>query len=105
MTRDWPLDGLIVENSILSKSARNRALRTHNPADNLERANVGAEYSLNDLFFVRAGYHINYDSDGMAYGFGAALPTGQSTKMQADYSGVDMGALGLLHRMSVTVSF
>nr|MEE4267702.1 PorV/PorQ family protein [Candidatus Krumholzibacteria bacterium] len=75
------------------------------PSDNLERANVGVEYTLNQQFFVRAGYHINYDTDGAAYGFGAALPTGGNTKMQADYSGVDMGPLGLLHRMSLSVTF
>jgi hypothetical protein len=75
------------------------------PSDNLERANVGIEYSLNQQFFVRTGYHINYDTDGVAYGFGAALPTGGTTKIQADYSGVDMGALGLLHRVGVSVTF
>jgi hypothetical protein len=81
------------------------AAEFQHPSDNLERANVGAEYSLNQLFFARAGYHINYDTDGLAFGFGAALPTGEKTKLQADYSGVDMGPLGLLHRMSLSVSF
>jgi hypothetical protein len=81
------------------------AAEFQHPADNLERANVGAEYSLNKLFFLRTGYHINYDTDGLAFGFGAALPTGETTKLQADYSGVDMGPLGLLHRISLSVSF
>ena len=75
------------------------------PADNLERSNVGGEYSLNDMFFVRGGYHLNYDTDGLAFGFGAALPTGDETKIQADYSAVDMGPLQYVHRFSVTVTF
>jgi len=81
------------------------AMEFQHPSDNLERANVGLEYSLNNFFFVRTGYNINYDADGLAFGFGAALPTGESTRLQADYSGVDMGPLGLLHRVSLSVSF
>lgn len=81
------------------------AAEFQHPSDNLERANVGLEYGLNQTFFARTGYHINYDTDGWAFGFGAALATGENTKLQADYSGVDMGPLGLLHRMSLTVAF
>lgn len=75
------------------------------PADNLERANVGAEYSLKDYFFVRGGYHINYDSDGIGAGFGASVPTGEKTDMVADYSAVDMDALGIVHRVTVRIIF
>lgn len=81
------------------------ALEFQHPSDNLERANVGLEYGLNSMFFARAGYHINYDTDGLAYGFGAALPTGEHTRMQADYSAVDMEALGIVHRFTVSVSY
>ncbi len=81
------------------------ALEFAHPSDNLEHANVGLEYALNNMFFVRGGYHINYDTDGASFGFGAAIPTGETTRMQADYSGVDMGALGLLHRLSLSVMF
>ena len=75
------------------------------PSDNLEHANLGLEYALNNMFFVRGGYHINYDTDGAAFGFGAAIPTGETTRMQADYSGVDMGPLGFLHRLSLSVMY
>ncbi len=81
------------------------ALEFAHPSDNLEHANIGLEYALNNMFFVRAGHHINYDTDGVAFGFGAAIPTGEKTRMQADYSGVDMGPLGLVHRLSLTVMF
>ncbi len=81
------------------------ALEFQHPSDNLERANAGLEYALNDMFFARAGYHINYDTDGLAYGFGAALPTGETTKIQADYSAVDMEALGYVHRFTVSVTY
>lgn len=81
------------------------ALEFAHPSDNLEHANAGLEYALNNMFFVRGGYHINYDTDGAAFGFGAAIPTGETTRMQADYSGVDMGPLGLVHRLSLSVMF
>ncbi len=75
------------------------------PSDNLERANVGGEFALNSMFFLRAGYNINYDADGLAFGFGSALTSGVATRMQADYSMVDMGALGYVHRISLSVSY
>ncbi len=81
------------------------ALEFQHPADNLERANVGLEYGLNDMFYVRGGFHLNYDTDGLAYGFGAALPTGDTTRIQADYSAVDMEALGYVHRFTVSVTY
>ncbi len=81
------------------------ALEFAHPSDNVEHANAGLEYALNNMFFVRGGYHINYDTDGASFGLGAAIPTGETTRLQADYSGVDMGPLGLVHRMSLSVMF
>ena len=81
------------------------ALEFQHPNDNNERANAGLEWGLNELFFARAGYHINYDTDGLAFGFGAALPTGEKTKLQADYSAVDMSAMGYVHRFTVSVTY
>jgi long-subunit fatty acid transport protein len=75
------------------------------PADNLEHANVGAEYNLNDLFFARAGYHINYDTDGLAFGFGVGITASEGTRLLADYSAVDMGPLQYVHRFTLTVVF
>ena len=75
------------------------------PADNVEHANVGAEYRLNEMFFGRVGYHINYDTDGLAFGFGVGIPTGEETRLLADYSAVDMGPLEYVHRFTVSVVF
>jgi len=81
------------------------ALEFQHPADNLERANAGLEYALNGYFFARAGYHFNYDTDGASFGFGAALPTGKTNRIQADYSAVDMSALGYVHRMTISITY
>lgn len=90
------------------KSASQRltgVIEFQHPSDNVERANVGAEYALQNQFFARAGYHIGYDTDGLAFGFGAALPTGAKTRLQADYSAVDMAALGYVHRFTLSVTY
>ncbi len=81
------------------------AAEFQHPADNLERANVGTELNLNNLLYARAGYNIEYDSDGFAFGFGAALATGEQSKIQADYSAVDMGALQYVHRISISIVY
>jgi hypothetical protein len=81
------------------------AAEFQHPADNLERANVGAEYNLNNLFFGRVGYNIEYDSDGLALGFGLAISTGKTSKALVDYSAVDMGALQYVHRISISFEY
>jgi hypothetical protein len=75
------------------------------PSDNLERANVGGEYNINDFFFARLGYNIGYDTDGLAFGFGAALKTGEVSRVQLDYSAVDMGPLQYVHRLTLSVMY
>ena len=72
------------------------------PADTSEKINVGAEYSLNDMYFLRAGYKLNYDEDGFTAGAGArVLLAGR--RLGLDYSYSDFGFLGAVHRMALTV--
>ena len=71
------------------------------PSDNKEIQNVGMEYSYNNFVFLRSGYNIGYDAASFAAGAGALLQTSQSTSIGVDYSFVDMGALGGVHRVSL----
>jgi len=75
------------------------------PSDNKEHQNVGAEYSYNNFVFLRSGYNIGYDSETFAAGAGVLLQTSQSTAVNADYSFVDMGALGGVHRISLSFKY
>jgi hypothetical protein len=75
------------------------------PSDNKERQNVGLEYSYNNFVFLRAGYNINFDSEALAAGAGVELHTSQSTSIGADYSFVDMGSLGGVHRVSLAFTY
>jgi hypothetical protein len=71
------------------------------PADAAERANFGVEYNLNNMFYGRAGYNLNYDSDALAMGFGVAFNTGKTSKARLDYSATDMQALGWVNRLTL----
>ncbi len=75
------------------------------PSDNKEHQNVGVEYSYNNFVFLRSGYNLNYDSETFAAGAGLLLQTSQSTAINADYSFVDMGALGGVHRVSLSFKY
>jgi hypothetical protein len=72
------------------------------PADAAERANLGVEYNLNNLFYGRAGYNLNYDSDALAMGFGVAFNTGKTSQARLDYSATDMQALGWVNRLTLS---
>jgi hypothetical protein len=72
------------------------------PADTSEKINIGAEYGLNDMYFLRAGYKMNYDEEGFTAGAGARLIIA-GRLLGLDYSYSDFGFLGAVHRMGLTV--
>lgn len=75
------------------------------PVDNAERANFGLEYNMGNRMFVRGGYNLNYDTDGIAAGAGFRVDTGQRSWVDLDYSWVDMDQLGGVHRVSVSFAY
>lgn len=79
---------------------------TH-PPDNSEKLNLGAEYSFHDYLFLRGGYKMNYDTEGMTAGFGVKFPLTliKSSVARLDYAYSDLKFLSQAHRVSVNVSF
>lgn len=76
------------------------------PPDNAERANVGGEYGFKDFLFLRGGYNINYDAEGLAAGAGVKFPISTlHTTANVDYAFTDMKDLGEVHRVSLRVRF
>lgn len=75
------------------------------PVDNAERSNFGLEYSMDNRMFLRAGYNLGYDTDGIAAGAGFRVETGARSFVNLDYSWVDMDALGGVHRVSMSVAY
>lgn len=79
---------------------------TH-PPDNSEKLNLGAEYAFRDYLFLRGGYKMNYDTEGLTAGFGVKFPLTlvKSSVARLDYAYSDLKFLSQAHRVSVNVSF
>jgi hypothetical protein len=79
---------------------------TH-PPDNSEKLNMGAEYSFHDYLFLRGGYKLNYDTEGLCAGFGVKFPLTivKSSVARVDYAYQDMNFLGGTHRVSLSLGF
>ena len=75
------------------------------PPDNAERLNVGAEYSFQKFVFLRGGYNLNYDAQGMAAGAGFHIPVSVAGQADVDYAYTDMKDLGAAHRFSIRFLF
>jgi hypothetical protein len=75
------------------------------PPDNSERMNVGAEYGFRKYAFLRAGYNLNYDSEGLAAGAGFHFPISVVGMADLDYSYTDMNDLGSVHRFTLKFMF
>ena len=75
------------------------------PPDNAERLNVGAEYSFRKYVFLRGGYNVNYDAEGIAGGAGFHFPVSVAGMADLDYAYTDMKDLGGTHRFGLTFTF
>jgi len=73
------------------------------PADTSEKINVGAEYSLNDTYFLRAGYKMGYDEEGFTAGGGARVDVPRiGRRVGVDVSYAEFGYLGQVIRVGAT---
>ena len=81
------------------------SLEFSHPPDNAERLNVGAEYVFRNFMFVRGGYNINYDAEGVAGGAGFHFPVSVAGEANLDYGYTDMRDLGGVHRFSLSFEF
>jgi long-subunit fatty acid transport protein len=76
------------------------SIQLNHPNDNSENLAVGAEYAWNRLFFVRAGYKMNVDEEGLTAGVGINAPLGFA-RVGVDYAFADFDRLGGVHRITV----
>jgi len=74
------------------------------PNDNEERAIVGGEYTFRDLFSVRGGFKINYDTERFSVGTGFKVPAGP-VKIKVDYAYTDWHYLSSMQRFSLGFLF
>jgi long-subunit fatty acid transport protein len=95
----------------LMQTASNRltvAVDAMHPNDNVEGVNLGAEYSLNDVVFLRAGYKSLFVTDseeGLTLGAGLSYRFLGRARIKLDYAYADFGVLDTVQRFSMAVSF
>jgi len=75
------------------------------PNDLQQQGAIGAEFSFDSRFFLRGGYKINYDEEGLALGGGMNTPVTKNTTLSIDYAWQDFGRLDNTHRFSVGFGF
>lgn len=86
--------------ALLSLSQSHRvtmAFELVQPRDYDQQYHVGLEYALNELIFIRSGYKLNYDSQGLTLGAGLKFKG-----LNFDYAYSDYGKyLPSVHRLSL----
>jgi len=81
------------------------ATEMKHPNDQTQQGAIGFEYSYSEKFFLRSGYKLNYDEEGLTFGGGLTTNVSNSTKVHIDYAWQDFGRLESTHRFSVGFTF
>ncbi len=76
----------------------------NHPADNSENISLGAEYSYQSTFFIRAGYKINVDEQSYSVGAGVRVDA-RFALVFFDYAFTPYQRLGNVHRFSLNLRF
>lgn len=75
------------------------------PNDNDQQASLGTEYCFQERYFLRGGYKLNYEEQGLTLGGGIRTPVGENKDFVLDYAWSDFGRLESVHRFSVGFMF
>ncbi len=84
------------------------ALDAMHPNDNTEYLNVGTEYAIKKMIFLRAGYKNLFMKDseeGLTFGAGLAYDLMGQMKLKLDYAYADFGILENVQRFSLGLEF
>lgn len=88
-----------------SKSILTLLSEFKHPNDNIEQGAIGTQYAYDNKFFLRGGYKINYDEEGLAFGGGVKTSIGEETDLFIDYAWQDFGRLSSTQRFSIGFAF
>ncbi len=84
------------------------AVDAMHPNDNTEYINIGTEYALRNMIFLRAGYKNLFMKDseeGLTAGIGLQYRFGNSLAVKFDYAYADFGILDSVQRFSLALEF
>ena len=76
------------------------SVQLNHPNDNSENFALGAEYSFDNTFYLRAGYKFNVDEQNYSFGTGISLPI-SIANVAFDYAFSNFTKLGSTHRFSL----
>lgn len=93
-----------VSGNVIEKGASTVSLSTnaYKPNDGPPKGVLGLEYDLSNMYFVRAGYHLDDPVKSFAFGVGAIINT-PFLPVSVNYSISDYGALGLNYRIGLEI--
>lgn len=74
------------------------------PRDYTEQLNVGTEYWFNDMFALRGGYKINYDTENLTAGLGFKQDIG-GMNIFIDYCYTNVEYFDAVNRISLGITF
>ena len=75
------------------------------PNDNEQQGAFGGELAVKEMFFLRGGYKINSDEEGLTVGGGLNTKISKNTNLLVDYAWQDFGRLESTQRFSVGFTF
>jgi len=81
------------------------SMEVRHPNDNLQQGGLGAEFAWKDRYFLRGGYKINYEEEGLGLGGGFITGLTESTDLELDYAWSDFGRFSSVHRFSASLKF
>jgi long-subunit fatty acid transport protein len=81
------------------------AVEAKHPNDNEQQAALGTEYCYQQKYFLRAGYKLNYEEQGLTFGGGVRAPLSETNDLVIDYAWSDFGRLNSVHRFSIGFQF
>jgi len=105
---DLPLTfrfGLAYDLLVSPNSQMTVSLEAKHPNDNVQQASIGSEYVWKDMVFLRGGYKLNYEEEGLTLGGGLKFQVGKITEMKINYAWVEFNRLQSVHRFSLGFLF
>jgi len=73
-------------------------------SDGGEKINIGTEYVFQEMLFLRGGYRLNYDTEGLTFGVGVNYPVG-TYSLSFNYAFLDFGILSQVNMFSFGLEF
>lgn len=81
------------------------AVEARDPSDNRQQGSVGTEVAFHEMFFLRGGWKVNYEEEGLTFGGGCDLKVWETTNLTVNYAFADFGRLESVHRFSLGLRF